>query len=355
MYNPARMRGAGRVGEGRGPAAPLVSVVVPNYNHLRFLPRRLESIRTQTFRDFELILLDDASTDGSRELLRRQAGDPATRVILGERNSGSTFAQWDIGVREARGTYVWIAESDDDADPRLLEVLVPLLERNPGVGLAYCDSEIIDEDGRVTGTPARTPFEPEAAHWDRAFVADGREEIRRFLFHDNMIPNASAVLLRRSVFLDAGWADASLRLAGDWFQWLRMLLISDLAYDPRRLNRFRRHPGTVRAQTAVDGRRELEALRVQAWIAGRLRIDRESRARSVGRYAEAWLQAVRAACYRGSLLGHARFFRGALRLDGREAARFARRLPLCLAISALKRTVFRGRYLSPQPRGVPGR
>ena len=98
-------------------------VIVPNYNHARFLRQRLDSILAQTFQDFELILLDDCSTDESRTILEEYARDPRVRLDFNEVNSGSPFKQWNKGVRFARGKYVWIAESDDYADPRLLEAL----------------------------------------------------------------------------------------------------------------------------------------------------------------------------------------------------------------------------------------
>src|ERR1700722_3014578 len=102
---------------------PRVSVIVPNYNHARFLRQRLDSVVAQTFQDFELILLDDCSTDESRKILEEYARDPRARLELNEANSGSPFKQWNKGVRLARGKYVWIAESDDYANERFLERL----------------------------------------------------------------------------------------------------------------------------------------------------------------------------------------------------------------------------------------
>src|SRR6201984_3673791 len=116
---------------------PTVSVIVPNYNHARFLRKRIESVLGQTFQDFELILLDDCSIDDSRAILSQYAGDPRVRIDFNNVNSGSPFKQWNKGVRLARGKYVWIAESDDYADERLLERLVALLEANQEAAFAY--------------------------------------------------------------------------------------------------------------------------------------------------------------------------------------------------------------------------
>src|ERR1700722_7016247 len=119
---------------------PKVSVVVPNYNHARYLRRRIDSILQQSYQDFELILLDDCSPDNSREILTSYVDDPRVRIEFNTTNSGSTFKQWNKGVRLAHGEYVWIAESDDYADARLLERLVGILESEPEVVFAYCRS-----------------------------------------------------------------------------------------------------------------------------------------------------------------------------------------------------------------------
>src|ERR1017187_1910144 len=110
---------------------PTVSVIIPNYNHARFLRRRIDSVLQQTFQDFEVILLDDCSTDDSRSILSKYADDPRVRIEFNEKNSGSPFKQWNKGVRLAQGSYVWIAESDDYAAERLLERLVAVLDADP--------------------------------------------------------------------------------------------------------------------------------------------------------------------------------------------------------------------------------
>src|SRR5438874_4285236 len=112
-------------------AMPTVSVIVPNYNHAPYLLRRIDSILAQTYRDFELILLDDCSTDDSREILTSYRDNPRVRIEFNAKNSGSVFKQWNKGVQLARGRYIWIAESDDYADPRSLARIVPILEEQP--------------------------------------------------------------------------------------------------------------------------------------------------------------------------------------------------------------------------------
>ena len=101
-----------------GERQPRVSVIVPSYNHARFLRQRIESILGQSFRDFELILLDDCSTDDSVSILREyESHARLSALVVNAQNSGSPMAQWKRGLDLAAGELIWIAESDDWAEP----------------------------------------------------------------------------------------------------------------------------------------------------------------------------------------------------------------------------------------------
>lgn len=218
---------------------PKVSVVIPNYNHCRYLPDRIASILGQTFGDFELIILDDASTDESHSVLARYYSTPRVRIVVNTRNGGSAFPQWNRGIGMAKGEYVWIAESDDFADPRFLETLLPVLEDNPSVGLAYCKSRMINRDGAFVGTDSGWTMDLHPTRWEADFVNAGIEELRDYLIVKNTIPNASAVLTRRAVLLQAGAVDTSFKLCGDWLHWGKLLLQSDIAHVALPLNNWR--------------------------------------------------------------------------------------------------------------------
>jgi glycosyltransferase involved in cell wall biosynthesis len=251
---------------------PKVSVVVPNYNHARFLRRRIDTILGQTFQDFELILLDDCSTDASRPILREYASSPRVRLEFNEANSGSTFKQWNKGVRLARGKYVWIAESDDYADERLLERLVRVLDAGPQVIFAYCRSWRVSSDDRLDGF-GDLYIAPLAGHpWTADFCLEGRELCRECFSRVNAVPNSSAVVFRRSVYDSIGGADESLHLCGDWKLWANMALQGRVAYLCEPLNYFRFHGASVRNRTELAKADVAEYLEVYRWVFDRARV-----------------------------------------------------------------------------------
>ena len=245
---------------------PAVSVVVPNYNHALFLRQRLDSILGQTFQDFELILLDDCSTDDSCAILSECAKDPRVKTEFNEINSGSTFKQWNKGVRLARGRYVWIAESDDYCDERFLERLVAPLDSDGEITFSYCRS------WRVSGGEPNTYTDvflaqPDSQRWTMDFVVDGGDECRAHFVYFNPVPNASAVVFRKAAFEASGGADENLRLCGDWKLWTGMALLGKIAYLAEPLNYFRSHSASVRNSTEPAGVCARESDEVAAWIA----------------------------------------------------------------------------------------
>lgn len=247
---------------------PKVSVIVPNYNHARFLRKRVDTVLAQTFQDFELILLDDRSTDDSRSILSFYASDPRVRLEFNAVNSGSTFKQWNKGVRLARGEYIWIAESDDYADQRLLEQLVVVLDSKPEVVFVSCRSWHVTADNQLEGYA--DSYSPHLAKYKCGAEADGREECRNYFVRINAVCNASSVLFRKSVYERVGSADENLRFCGDWKVWAAMALAGRVAYLSEPLNYYRVHDRTVTAESKREGMAEAEYLHVIRWMRARV-------------------------------------------------------------------------------------
>lgn len=270
-----------------------ISVIVPGYNHARYLPKRLASVFEQTWPADEVILLDDASTDDSRDILRGYENRPGVRLAFNERNSGSPFKQWNKGVGLAAGEYVWIAESDDSADVRFLEKMVTVLERNPGVGLVCCQSAIVNEQDETVGSYLERFESVDPTLWQHDFVMEGREFLRRYQVVMNCIPNASGVLFRKSAFLEAGGAAEDMRLAGDWMTWSRMMLRSDVGFVAETLNRYRVHERTARADWMTHQTFPLEYAAVIRFISAEVDVLPEARRKAIDKLRSRWRRAGR--------------------------------------------------------------
>ena len=249
---------------------PKVSVVIPNYNHARFLRKRIDSVLQQTFQDFELILLDDCSTDDSRSILSSYAGNPRVKIEFNDANSGNPFKQWNKGVRLARGKYVWIAESDDYADPRFLERLVAVVDADPQVAFAYCRSWRVSANDQLDGFADDYLARLDPRRWTTDYCADGIEECRNYLVRTNPVPNASAVVFRRDLYERVGGADETLRLCGDWKLWAAMALTGKVAYLAEPLNFFRFHDATVRKKSEHMSTDVVEYLTIFRWVLDRV-------------------------------------------------------------------------------------
>ncbi|MDM7936978.1 MAG: glycosyltransferase [Cyanobium sp. CZS 48M] len=230
-------------------ASPRVSVVVPCYNHAEFLEQRLKSIVAQTYTNLEVILLDDASSDGSLALLQRfrEQHPDITRLLANDVNAGSPFSQWRKGIRAASGDLIWIAESDDFCAPDFLEKLVPHF-RNEGVMLAFGTTQFVSEDGKRTvwTLPEYLP-ELGARIWKKPFVESAHQLVWRVWNYKNLVVNASGALFRRvegtPVLDDPTWL--SLRMCGDWYFYLHLIRAGLVAYNPEAINHYRQHPSNT--------------------------------------------------------------------------------------------------------------
>jgi glycosyltransferase involved in cell wall biosynthesis len=224
---------------------PKVSVIVPNYNHAAFLRERLNSILNQTYPFHELIVLDDASSDASVEVIHECLSGIEHQLFVNETNTGSTFLQWDRALGMATGDVVWIAESDDVADPTLLEKLVQTFADHD-VALAYCQSLAIDEQSQVTANLVGWTEAMSRHLWTQDFVMDGTYFAINFMSIKNVIPNASAVLFRRSLYINPASLRPNFRLGGDLLLWVSIMHGRKVAYVAEALNRYRFHASTVR-------------------------------------------------------------------------------------------------------------
>ena len=267
-----------------------MSVVVPNYNYARYIEERFQSILDQSYTDYELIFLDDASQDDSVERVRHKFGDRIDRFEASRVNSGNPFKQWNRGVRLAGGEFVWIAEADDICTPDFLARMVEALERSPRLGLAHCHTLPVDEDGRVIDAGYYQWYvgDLDAVRWRSDFVNSGRDEVRHYLSRKNTITNVSGVLFRRSAYVRAGYAPEDMRMCGDWLMYCRVLHDSDVAYIADPLNYHRQHPAKHSHNAVLDLSYFSEFLRVQQYVAETFQLDERERAAAFRRFVREW-------------------------------------------------------------------
>lgn len=232
----------------------LVSVIVPNYNHESYLKERIDSILNQSYQNFEVIILDDCSTDNSYEVIELYRDHPKiSHIVYNKVNSGSTFKQWNKGVSLAKGNWVWIAESDDTAEKELLQKLITPILLDSSIVLSYCQSNRMDSKGIITGDwMSQTNHLKRNYHQD--FIEEGRLFIKEDLLEKNVLPNASAVLFKKQTFFKVRGADEDIRYNSDWLLWMKILTLGKISYVSDIFNNFRYHENSVIAKSNSDNR-----------------------------------------------------------------------------------------------------
>jgi glycosyltransferase involved in cell wall biosynthesis len=245
---------------------PKVSVILPNYNHQNYIEQRIESILSQDFKDFELIILDDASIDKSPENIRKFLNDPRIKeFVINEENSGSTFVQWQKGLDLANGEYIWIAESDDVAEKNFLSVLVSELETNQKIGLAFTPSTWIDETGKVIHIPTH---EEDEETWSGESLAQNE-----FLV-GNLIYNASSAVFRKELIKNINFSQINqFKYTGDWLFWVQLIKTTSVKRIEKRLNFFRRHENNVSSKSDKEGLLFIEGTKIANYIFKNHKID----------------------------------------------------------------------------------
>lgn len=242
----------------------MVSVIIPNYCHARYLKQRIDSVLAQTYSDIEVVLLDDCSTDSSREILESYRSHPRIKqIVYNDRNSGSAFAQWQKGFALTGGEYIWIAESDDYADPTFLERCVAALDSDSDCVIAHTLSRTVNSDGRPIGRPHGIGRPTR--------TTNGRLFVIRHLLRRNELYNASMAVFRRSALPSV--ADyAGFRYAGDWLFWMLTALQGNVTTIFEPLNAFRRHETATTTHGEQTGELYTEVLQILQIIFGKVKI-----------------------------------------------------------------------------------
>lgn len=249
----------------------MVSVIIPNYNHARFLDERIQSVLNQTYKNLEVIILDDNSSDNSIEIIDKYRDNPfVSHIIINKENSGSTFKQWQKGFELAKGDIIWIAESDDSCDNTLLEKLISVYTTNHAV-LAFCKSSKYDEAGILYEYDFQNSLRDD-------FCIGGKVLIKNVLCRLNIIANASSAVFSKQAALQINPQYAEMKGLGDWLFWIELAECGTVCYLSEPLNYFRFHSTNTTNRLLMQGISLIERkklynyLVIQKYLQGRSKI-----------------------------------------------------------------------------------
>ena len=206
---------------------PKTSVVIATYNNAEFLPEVLDSIFNQTYKDLEVIIVDDASTDNTPEVLKRYEGRIITERFPENRGSA---AGWNRAIELARGEYIVLASGDDAWLPERLEEQIRVLDTQPDIGLVYCRVVTIDEKGNPLRTPSTKKY------------PSGKIFLDLFMDENFVSPTA---IFRKPLVEKAGILDESLKLCQDYDFAIRHARYTETYFLDKVLLKYRKHTGSV--------------------------------------------------------------------------------------------------------------
>lgn len=245
---------------------PFVSVIIPNYNHARYLPERLDSVLGQTYQNFEVIILDDCSTDDSSDVIEKYHHNPhISQIIYNEENSGRVFKQWKKGLSLAKGDLLWIAESDDKCEPTFLERLVQCFIDRPTLSLAFTKSLLFNDAGK-TWTMDTKGLDAE--------MYDSQTFVSRFMSRGCPMLNASACVFSKAAFEKIDDQYTEFRCSGDRMFWTLIAEQGDVAVVSDRLNHYRKHGDNTTAYGFQHGINQRETKLILNYILRKGYIDK---------------------------------------------------------------------------------
>jgi glycosyltransferase involved in cell wall biosynthesis len=205
------------------PVNPVASVIIPTYNRAHLISRSIDSVFQQTFKDYEIIVIDDGSRDKTKEMLWERYGDQL--VYIGkEKNEGLSAAR-NAGIKAARGKYLALLDDDDEWLPEKLEMQIALMAATSAPGLVYCNGFKVNEKGEVIG---------EIKGFAKGAALDA-------LLSYNCLGPPSSVLLKKDVLEKIGCFDENLRALEDWDLWIRVAQLYVIDFVDHCLVKYRVH------------------------------------------------------------------------------------------------------------------
>ena len=231
--------------------SPLVSVFIPVYNAEPFVAQAIESVLAQTYPHYELIVVNDASTDGTAEVITRYQGHPKVRIHHNPANLGMA-RNWNVGLRLTQGELVAKLDADDFYEPNFLEEIVPVFQRHPAVGLVFSGVNLIHGNGRVT----------QERKYLASWVRSGRKFLQQLL--QTCVIRSPTVCVRRVCYEHLGEFLPEMKLHADWEMWVRIAAHYDVGYVAKYLASYRLPCGDSCTSQAYTDERSIDDLRL--WL-----------------------------------------------------------------------------------------
>ena len=244
-------------------SSPTVSFVVPCYNLAHLLGNCVSSILSQTYRQFEILILDDSSPDNTPEVAR-SFQDPRVCHVRNEKNLGH-LQNYNHGIGLARGKYIWLISADDRLRrPYILERYIKVMDKHPKIGYACCPAISLDnrEEAHLEGSIS-----------SRNMIFSGKAFARRLLKQGNFVIAASG-MVRRECYEKLGAFPVDLPYAGDWYLWCLYALHHDVAYFSEPMVNYRQHDLSMTNQ--LTGERFATRFRDGLAVLWRIRHEAES-------------------------------------------------------------------------------
>jgi glycosyltransferase involved in cell wall biosynthesis len=224
---------------------PLVSILIPTYNSAKYLQFALDSALSQSYKKIEIIVHDDASTDGTKILLSKYH-DPRLRIIHTTKNHGM-IGGWNYIVSKAKGDYIKFLASDDLLEPNCVQDLVAAAIKYPRAAIITCQRKFIDDNSKVI---------KKMGFAKKDVVVDGLAHAHWILttIRENLIGEPTAVMYPRKIVKLAGAYDATFSQFADFEYWIRLLQFGDIVYVHKSLCSFRVHASSNTSKAILDGR-----------------------------------------------------------------------------------------------------
>ncbi len=257
---------------------PTITAILPNYNYADFFVSRLEEVLSQTYQVSEIIVLDDASTDDSKKIIKQELKNQEKlhkdiKFIFSPNstNSGNVFSQWEKGIELATSDYIWIAELDDLCTVDFLETTINPILKNEKIVLSYTNSKLVGDVSLRDKLRQKFDF-IRKRHFPGKYSISGKRELNKNLAVFNSIPNVSACIFKNLPELPRFLEGAKhYKLCGDWYFYTKLVEKEKIAYSSKKLNLHRLSKDSVTSQTSLERRfKEIKRVHSEVVLANNL-------------------------------------------------------------------------------------